>query len=218
MTQILEDLDYFGLDDLLTSEELMTRETVKQFVAKAVLPDIEKHFANRDLPPRTDSSNGRTGVFWRQHEGLRMRRYEQRSLWIDHAGAGGGRLRLALLRFGSKRAVDVRDLCLRLRGTKKPLSARDGAGQNDRLLRSDRTRSSAPIRVGWKLARGAMGVDGCSTAPSAGSPMARSPTWPSFGPRSMRASPVFWWKRTSKDSPPTTSKASFRCAPRLRPN
>ena len=46
MTQILEDLDYFALDDLLTPEERMTRETVKQFVAKEVLPDIEKHFAN----------------------------------------------------------------------------------------------------------------------------------------------------------------------------
>ena len=50
MTQILEDLDYFDLDDLLTSEERMTRETVKQFVAKAVLPDIEKHFANETFP------------------------------------------------------------------------------------------------------------------------------------------------------------------------
>jgi glutaryl-CoA dehydrogenase len=50
MTQILEDLDYFGLDDLLTPEELMTRKTVKQFVAKEVLPDIEKHFANETFP------------------------------------------------------------------------------------------------------------------------------------------------------------------------
>jgi glutaryl-CoA dehydrogenase len=50
MSQILEDLDYFGLDDLLTPEERMTRETVKQFVAREVLPGIEKHFANESFP------------------------------------------------------------------------------------------------------------------------------------------------------------------------
>jgi glutaryl-CoA dehydrogenase len=50
MSQILGDLDYFGLDDLLTPEERMTRETVKQFVAREVLPGIEKHFANESFP------------------------------------------------------------------------------------------------------------------------------------------------------------------------
>jgi alkylation response protein AidB-like acyl-CoA dehydrogenase len=50
MSQILEDLGYFSLDDLLTSEERMTRETVKQFVAREVLPDIEKHFAAETFP------------------------------------------------------------------------------------------------------------------------------------------------------------------------
>src|SRR5690242_11042837 len=50
MSQILEDLDYFSLDDLLTSEERMTRETVKQFVAREVLPEIEAHFAAETFP------------------------------------------------------------------------------------------------------------------------------------------------------------------------
>ena len=50
MSQILQDLDYFGLDELLTPEERMTRETVKQFVAKEVLPDIERHFAAETFP------------------------------------------------------------------------------------------------------------------------------------------------------------------------
>jgi glutaryl-CoA dehydrogenase len=50
MSQILEDLDYFDLDELLTSEERMTRETVKQFVAREVLPTIEKHFAAETFP------------------------------------------------------------------------------------------------------------------------------------------------------------------------
>ncbi len=50
MAQILEDLDYFSLDDLLTSEERMTRETVKQFVEREVLPEIETHFAAETFP------------------------------------------------------------------------------------------------------------------------------------------------------------------------
>ncbi len=56
MSQLLDDLDFFGLDDLLSSEEKMTRETVKQFVAREVLPNVERHFANEtfasDLIPR----------------------------------------------------------------------------------------------------------------------------------------------------------------------
>src|SRR5260370_6770565 len=50
MSQILEVLDYFGLDELLSPEEKMTRETVKQFVAREVLPDIEKHFSAETFP------------------------------------------------------------------------------------------------------------------------------------------------------------------------
>ncbi len=50
MSQILEDLDYFSLDDLLTPEERMTRETVKQFVAREVLPAIERHFEQETFP------------------------------------------------------------------------------------------------------------------------------------------------------------------------
>ena len=45
MSELLNDLDFFGLDDLLSSEEKMTRATVKQFVDREVLPTIERHFA-----------------------------------------------------------------------------------------------------------------------------------------------------------------------------
>jgi len=56
MSELLNDLDFFGLDDLLSSEEKMTRTTVKQFVAREVLPNIERHFADEtfasELVPR----------------------------------------------------------------------------------------------------------------------------------------------------------------------
>jgi len=56
MSILLNDLDFFALDDLLSSEEKMTRETVKQFVDREVLPGIEGHFAREtfasELVPR----------------------------------------------------------------------------------------------------------------------------------------------------------------------
>ena len=46
MPELLRDLDFFHLDDLLTPEERATRDTVRRFVSREVLPDIERHFAN----------------------------------------------------------------------------------------------------------------------------------------------------------------------------
>jgi len=63
MSQILQDLDYFGLDDLLTPEERMTRETVKQFVAKEVLPDIERHFGAETFPAELVPRMAELGFF-----------------------------------------------------------------------------------------------------------------------------------------------------------
>ena len=50
MADLLKDLDYFDLDEFLTSEEKMTRNTVKQFVQREVLPTVEQHFANEAFP------------------------------------------------------------------------------------------------------------------------------------------------------------------------
>ena len=36
-------LDYFALDGLLSEEELLVRQTVRDFVDDRVLPVIEKH-------------------------------------------------------------------------------------------------------------------------------------------------------------------------------
>ena len=56
MANVLKDLDFFNLDDLLSPEEKMTREAVRSFVQREVLPDIERHFADEtfalELVPR----------------------------------------------------------------------------------------------------------------------------------------------------------------------
>ena len=46
MAELMKDLDYFDLDEFLSSEEKMTRDTVKQFVQREILPNIEQHFAD----------------------------------------------------------------------------------------------------------------------------------------------------------------------------
>jgi glutaryl-CoA dehydrogenase len=50
MAQLLSDLDFFELDELLSPEERITRKTVKQFVEREVLPSIEQHFSNETFP------------------------------------------------------------------------------------------------------------------------------------------------------------------------
>src|SRR5579875_3170452 len=50
MADLLRDVDFFNLDELLTPEERMTRDTVRQFVQREVLPIVERHFANETFP------------------------------------------------------------------------------------------------------------------------------------------------------------------------
>ncbi len=50
MADLLKDVDFFDLDEFLTPEERMTRDTVKRFVAREVLPCIERHFAAETFP------------------------------------------------------------------------------------------------------------------------------------------------------------------------
>jgi glutaryl-CoA dehydrogenase len=45
-----EGVDYFNIDSLLSEEEIMIRDTVREFVSKEVIPDIEKHFRNGTFP------------------------------------------------------------------------------------------------------------------------------------------------------------------------
>ena len=63
MADLLKDLDYFDLDEFLTSEERMTRNTVKQFVTREVLPTIEQHFANETFPRELIPQMAELGFF-----------------------------------------------------------------------------------------------------------------------------------------------------------
>ncbi len=45
-----EGIDYFDLSELLTSEEIMMRDTIRQFVDEEVIPIIEKYYTEGTLP------------------------------------------------------------------------------------------------------------------------------------------------------------------------
>src|SRR5713226_301133 len=63
MAEILKDLDYFELDELLTADERITRETVKQFVEREVLPSVETNFARENFPMELVARMAELGMF-----------------------------------------------------------------------------------------------------------------------------------------------------------
>ena len=133
-------VDYMDIDSLFSEEELMVRQTVRDFVDEEVIPIIEE--ANRegrdaDAPHPED---GRDGPLRRHHQGVRPPRPQQRRLRPDHAGAGARRFRPALVRVGAVGTGDVSDLHLRLERTARLLDSEARRRRKDRLLRPDRAR------------------------------------------------------------------------------
>jgi glutaryl-CoA dehydrogenase len=50
MADFLRDIDFYQLDDWLSPEERMTRDAVRRFVQREVVPSIERHFAHETFP------------------------------------------------------------------------------------------------------------------------------------------------------------------------
>ena len=63
MSNLLKDLDFFHLDELLTPEQRMARETAKRFVDREILPNIEGHFANETFPTKLIPAMAELGMF-----------------------------------------------------------------------------------------------------------------------------------------------------------
>jgi glutaryl-CoA dehydrogenase len=59
----LKDLDFYNLEELLSPEEKMTRDAVRAFVQREVLPDIEHHFANESFPRELIPRMAELGIF-----------------------------------------------------------------------------------------------------------------------------------------------------------
>ena len=56
-------VDYYNLDSLLAEEELMIRDTVREFVSEKVIPIIEKHNREATFPVHLVKEMGNLGLF-----------------------------------------------------------------------------------------------------------------------------------------------------------
>ncbi len=63
MADLLQNVDFFNLDEFLTPEERMTRDTVRQFVAREVLPIVERHFNGETFPMDLVPQMAELGMF-----------------------------------------------------------------------------------------------------------------------------------------------------------
>jgi glutaryl-CoA dehydrogenase len=63
MADFIRDLDFFQLDEWLGPEEKMTREAVRRFVQREVLPSVERHFADETFPLELVPAMAELGMF-----------------------------------------------------------------------------------------------------------------------------------------------------------
>ena len=63
MAGTLMDLDFYNLDELLSPEDRMTRDAVRQFVQREVMPNVERHFAGESFPVELVPKLAELGVF-----------------------------------------------------------------------------------------------------------------------------------------------------------
>src|ERR1700687_3863077 len=63
MAGILADLDFYNLDELLSAEDKMTRNSVRQFVQREVMPNVERHFADESFPLELIPKLAELGIF-----------------------------------------------------------------------------------------------------------------------------------------------------------
>ncbi len=63
MAGTLADLDFYNLDELLTPEDKMTRDAVRTFVQREVMPNVERHFAAESFPLDLVPKLAELGIF-----------------------------------------------------------------------------------------------------------------------------------------------------------
>ena len=103
-------VDYYGIDDLLTEEQRMMRDAVRDWVEAKFLPVVSQHHRDGTFPMELAKDLGEMGVFGATLKGYGCAGPRQRRLRAHHAGAGARRLGPALVRLGAERARHVPDL------------------------------------------------------------------------------------------------------------
>ena len=62
-TDLFQSPDYFNVDDLLTEEHKLIRETVRNYVKKEISPIIEDYAQRAEFPQQIVQHMGELGVF-----------------------------------------------------------------------------------------------------------------------------------------------------------
>ena len=190
--------DLLDIDDQLSDEERLIRDTVRAFTTEQVLPHVADWFEAGTLPREIMPELGKLGLLGMHLTGYGCagaRRYRLRS---GLPGTRGVRLRPAQRGLGPGLADHVPDLAVRVRGAEDRMAAPDGGRGGDRLLRAHRARPRfgsgrhADVRPAGRVRLGAV------RAPRCGSPTAASPTSPWCGPTPRTASAGSWCPRDAR--------------------
>ena len=97
-----EGFDFYDIDSLLSEEERMVRDTVREWVEDRLMPVIGEAYIQRRFPRELIPEMGEMGMLGANlPEEYGCAGPEQRGLRAHHAGAGAGRLGDPLLRLGA---------------------------------------------------------------------------------------------------------------------
>jgi len=112
--------DYYLLDELLTDEHKLIRDTARAFVKKSISPIIEEACQKAEFPKQIVKGLAEIGAF-----GPTIPR--------EYGGAG---LDYTFHGLGTRLLSYVSHLCLRKRRTKKEMAPFPGRGRKNRLFRA----------------------------------------------------------------------------------
>ena len=131
--------DPFMLDEQLTEDERMIRDTARAYAQDKLLPRVTKAYLEEKTDREIFQRDGRARPD-RHHAAGRiwLRQCELRRLWPGGARDRACRFRLSLDEFGAVVAGDASDLCLWRREPAQEISAQARHRRVGRLLRPDR--------------------------------------------------------------------------------
>jgi glutaryl-CoA dehydrogenase len=66
-TDLFQSPDYYQVDDLLTEEQKLIRESVRSYVKKEISPIVEDYAQRAEFPAADRKTDGRLGCFGPNH-------------------------------------------------------------------------------------------------------------------------------------------------------
>ena len=106
-------MDFFAVDELLSDEERLVRDTVRGFVRARVLPIIAEHFENGTFPHELVPEMARLGITGMRLQNAGTPQRVGHRIWPGVRGAGGRGQRTALAALRAGIAGDVSHLRVR---------------------------------------------------------------------------------------------------------